>query len=915
MSERDRETVELFVEESREGFQRMEGLLLAAERGEAPRDMVATLFRDMHTIKGTSGFLKLDKIRRLSHIAEDVLGQLRDSALAPSPALFAMMMLSVDALRGMVDCVQESDDEGDTDISALEAALKAVAGGRTAEEVIGLARGGAAAPVVAPAAPAPVAAPAPAPAPAGAPAPAVATPVPAPASVVAASIAAPPAPLAVAPRAEAGADHEQATDERHKANGKDKEHRGESGESTVRVQVGVLDSLMNLMGELVLARNQMVQLVRSTQSNTAQAQAAIQRLGHVTSDLQEQIMKTRMQPVARVFEKIPRMVRDLCQSTGKQVEANVVGNTTEIDKALVEAIRDPVMHIVRNAIDHGIESPEVRVAAGKPRGGTLTVRASHEGGMVSISIEDDGGGMDPEKLKRHAIKKGVLTAAEAASMSAREALELVFRPGFSTAAKVTEISGRGVGMDVVRTQVEGAGGKVELESAVGKGTVIRLKMPLTLAIIPALLVRAGGSRFAIPQVSLHELVYLDEEQSHSGIESVRGVPIHRLRGEILPLVRLNELLGLGPPSGECDSGTNIIVVGAGHQRYGLVVDEVQDTEEIVVKPMHGELKRIKTYAGATVLGDGGIALILDVVGLAATAGIEAAQRRAARTEERVRRDSTAQAHLVFLAGDGQQCAVPLSTIARLDTIKSSQIERVAGKEVLQYRDAIIPILRPEDIMPLGKPTLVDDEQHLVVFDFGHTVAMAVTSIIDVAELAADGHAAEGAPAFTLGRAVVAGRTTLVFDVYALVRAMAPEFVRERQRQINRQARVLVADDSLAMRASVVTFLRSSGLEVVEAKDGTEAIRTLMNAPSRHFDAVVTDLEMAGDDGFAVVETARRQRPDTPVIVWTFHEDQRIAHRVREAGAKACVHKLKREDLVVELARLGVVGTNTEARVL
>jgi two-component system chemotaxis sensor kinase CheA len=914
MSERDRETVELFVEESREGFQRMEGLLLAAERGEAPRDMVATLFRDMHTIKGTSGFLKLDKIRRLSHIAEDVLGQLRDSALAPSPALFAMMMLSVDALRGMVDCVHDHDDEGDTDISALEGALKAVAEGQTAEEVISRARGGAA-PVAAPTiASVVVLTPVAAVATPVAPAPVAPAPV-APAPVAPAVSIAAPAPVVAPIRAEPSGEHEPTGDDRQKANGKEKEHRAESGESTVRVQVGVLDSLMNLMGELVLARNQIVQLVRSTHSNTAQAQAAIQRLGHVTSDLQEQIMKTRMQPVARVFEKIPRMVRDLSQSTGKLVEANVVGNTTEIDKALVEAIRDPVMHIVRNAIDHGIEAPEVRVAAGKPRGGTLTVRASHEGGMVSISIEDDGGGMDPDKLKRHAIKKGVLTAAEASAMSGREALDLVFRPGFSTAAKVTEISGRGVGMDVVRTQVEGAGGKVELESVVGKGTMIRLKMPLTLAIIPALLVRAGGSRFAIPQVSLHELVYLDEEQSHNGIESVRGVPIYRLRGEILPLVRLNELLGLRAGDVEKDSGTNIIVVGAGHQRYGLVVDEVQDTEEIVVKPMHGELKRIKTYAGATVLGDGGIALILDVVGLAATAGIEAAQRRAPRAEERVRRDATAQAHLVFLAGDGQQCAVPLSTIARLDTVKCSQIERVAGKEVLQYRDAIIPILRPEDIMPLGRAPSVDGEQHLVVFDFGHTVAMAVTSIIDVAELEADGHAAEGAPAFTMGRAVVAGRTTLIFDVYALVRAMAPEFVRERQRQISRQARVLVADDSLAMRASVVTFLRSSGLEVVEAKDGTEAIRALMNAPTHHFDAVVTDLEMAGDDGFAVVEAARRQRPDTPVIVWTFHEDQRIANRVRDAGAKACVHKLKREDLVVELARLGVVGTNTEARLL
>ncbi len=932
MTERDRETVELFVEESREGLQRMEELLLAAEQGSAPPGMIATLFRDMHTIKGTSGFLHLDKIRALSHVAEDVLGQLRDDALAPSAPLYGMLMQAVDALRQMIACVHEIDEEGDLDTEPLRARLTAVAEGADVEDVVGakgVAPAGAPAPVAAPApvvvaAPAPVPAPAPvvvaapapvAPAPVAAPAP-VPAPTPAPSAAVAPAAA--PAPL---PHRKIGeilveenfltAEDLSRALEIQKA--PERAHRPDPSEGTVRVQVGVLDSLMNLMGELVLARNQIVQLVRSSQSST-QEQAALQRLVHVTSDLQEQIMKTRMQPVARVFEKIPRMVRDLCQTTGKDVVANVVGNTTEIDKALVEAIRDPVMHIIRNAIDHGVEAPDIRAATGKPRTGTVTVRASHEGGMVSIAIEDDGAGMDPEKLKAHALRKGVITPGEAALLGPREALELVFRPGFSTAAKVTDISGRGVGMDVVRTQVEGAGGKVELESVVGRGTVIRLKMPLTLAIIPALLARVGGHRFAIPQVSLHELVYLDEEQSKAGIETVRGVPIHRLRGEILPLVRLGDLLQIPAAAAphDHDGGTNIIVVGAGSQRYGLVVDEVQDTEEIVVKPMHGELKRIKTYAGATVLGDGSIALILDVIGLAATAGIEAVTRRARPEPTDARSGTPTQAHLVFMAGNDQQCAVPLSMIARLDTVDPTAIEKVAGKEVLQYRDAIIPIIRAEDVLPLGVAPAVAEEQHLVVFDFGHPVALAVSSILDVAQLDIARHAHETAAPYTMGRAVVGQRTTLILDVYALVRGLAPEFVREKQRRHSRQARVLLADDSLAMRSSMTTFLRSSGLEVVEAKDGREAIKALVDAPSRHFDAVVTDLEMAGEDGLAVVEAARRQRPDTPVIVWTFHDDQRISSRVRDAGARACVHKLRREDLVAELARLGVVGISEEA---
>ena len=734
---RDAETVELFIEESLEGLMRIERLLLAAETGQPNPDMMTVMFRDIHTIKGTSGFLDYRRILRLSHRAEDLLSRFRDKTLQPTPQHFARLVVVVDLLRKMIDNVRETEEEGDVNIDAIVMAMEQdLAESPTVAHAAPVAQAAPAAPAVA----APTAATSAAPAPA-LPAMATAAPTPPPAPPTA------PSELADLPKVDA------------------------AGDSTVRVNVAVLDRLMNLIGELVLARNQMVQIVKSFRDTNVGAQAAGQRLSLVTSDLQEQIMKTRMQPVARVFEKIPRMVRDLCKETRKEVTSHIDGNATEIDKALVEAIRDPVMHIVRNAIDHGIESPDHRLSVGKPASGKLSVRAAHEGGMVTIEVEDDGKGMDPQAMRAHAVKKGLMTAAAAEALSDRAAIELVFLPGFSTAERVTDISGRGVGMDVVRTHVERAGGKVELDSTRGKGTTIRLKMPLTLAIIPALLVRSGGQRFAIPQVNLLELVYLNEDQAKTSIEYVRGAAIYRLRGEILPLVHLNAVLKL--PARPA-SDVNIVVVAVGERRYGLVVDEIHDTEEIVIKPLHGQLKRLACYSGATVLGDGGVALILEVAGVAGMAGIDMSTRRVLDVAQTTaQRGSGPQPFITFLAGDGAQCAVSLAMVARLEQISSATIERVAGAEVVQYRNAILPIVRPEAVVPLGAPTAGLAEQPLVVFDFGHMVGMAVNSIVDVVNIDLDGAELETSGKFTLGRTVVLGKTTVLLDVYSIVRELRP----------------------------------------------------------------------------------------------------------------------------------------------
>ena len=397
--------------------------------------------------------------------------------------------------------------------------------------------------------------------------------------------------------------------------------RESAAADTIRVGVNLLDKLMTLVGELVLARNQLLQV--SNTSRDAGLQTVSQRMNLIATELQEEVMKTRMQPIGNIWSQFPRTVRDVALGCGKQVNIEMEGKETELDKTIIEAIKDPLTHLVRNSVDHGIELPEDRVKAGKDSAGRLTLRAFHEGGQVIIEISDDGAGLNVERIRQKAIERGVITPEQAQRMADREIFNLIFLPGFSTAQKVTNVSGRGVGMDVVKTNVEKIGGTVDLQSALGKGTTVRVKIPLTLAIIPALIVTCGGDRYAIPQVSLLELVRLEDNEAVTGIELVHGAPVHRLRGRLLPVISLRRELRIGNSDGpkNQDDAINIVVLQADGRQFGLVVDAINDTEEIVVKPLRKQLKSIKTFAGASIMGDGKVALILDVVGLAQRAGV------------------------------------------------------------------------------------------------------------------------------------------------------------------------------------------------------------------------------------------------------------------------------------------------------
>ncbi len=565
-------------------------------------------------------------------------------------------------------------------------------------------------------------------------------------------------------------------EESYLANYEDRRIGGDRRSESIRVDVELLDRLMNLVGELVLARNQIVQF--TTNERDAAFISTAQHLNQLTSELQEGVMKTRMQPIGNIWNKFPRVVRDLAKSCGKKVRLDMEGKDTELDKTLIEAIKDPLTHIVRNSVDHGIEMPDERAAAGKSPEGRLFLRAYHEGGQVNVEMVDDGGGIDPEKIKAKAISKNMITHQEAERMSDRELINLIFKPGFSTAEKVSNLSGRGVGMDVVKTNIEKIGGSVDIQSRVGKGTTLKVKIPLTLAIIPALLVTCGPLRYAIPQVSLVELVRLDEGESESAIEYIQGSPVYRLRGNLLPIVYLNEELGV-----ECDSkkgdAVNIVVLQADDRQFGLVVDGISDTEEIVVKPLGKQLKGINAYAGATIMGDGMVALILDAMGLAQKAHVVAeGGRDHVRAEAQDREEAKGtdrQTLLIFSPGNETRMAVPLSMVARLEEFNQDIVENSGEKQVVQYRNEIMPLIFLSEVFGMNSIRKEDDTMQVIVYsDQGRSVGVVVDKIIDIVEEAVTikkGSFGHG----VLGSTVVQDKVTDLLDVEGVIRQADPEF--------------------------------------------------------------------------------------------------------------------------------------------
>ncbi|MEW6283858.1 MAG: chemotaxis protein CheW, partial [Candidatus Eremiobacterota bacterium] len=554
----------------------------------------------------------------------------------------------------------------------------------------------------------------------------------------------------------------------------------------------------------------------------------------VTGELQENVLRTRMQPISNLLNRFPRLVRDLASQCGKEVRLTMDGQDTGLDRSIMEAIKDPLTHILRNAIDHGLERPEVRLAAGKDPRGHLQIRAYHEGGQVCIEVHDDGCGIDVARVRATALERRLITEAEAPTLTDRDALQLVFRPGFSTADRVTNLSGRGVGMDVVRTSVEAVGGSVDLSTRRGLGTEVRLKIPLTLAIIPALMIVTGGQRYAIPQVNLQELVLVEA----SAIEFLYGAEVYRMRGQLLPVLRLRSALGLAP---EPQDTVHIVVVNAGGLSFGLAVDAVLDTQDIVVKPLSRDLRQIQLYAGATIVGDGRVALILDVPGLARTCRLRPDRESAPPASEPVERRSARRQPLVlFSAGDGEQYAIPLTLVSRLEEFPAGALERVSGSLVVQYRGHLLPLVDLAEL--LGRAGPRGERLSVMVFNYsGRDLGLIVGEILDVVDQALElGHT--GSPG-VLGRAVINGRATSVLDAHHLLASARPDwFHNGSPAPSGLGQRVMLVDDSPFMSGVSASYLETAGHEVLVLARSEEALPRLMRD---RFHAVVVEAACAG----------------------------------------------------------------------
>ena len=732
-------------------------------------------------------------------------------------------------------------------------------------------------------------------------------------------------------------------------------------ETSLRVHVSLLDQLMTLAGELVLSRNQLLQSMSSEDHRGSEI--AGQRIDLITSELQEAIMLTRMQSIGNVFNKFPRVVRDLSQTLGKQVELHLEGKDVELDKTIIEAIGDPLTHLVRNAVDHGIELPEARKGAGKNPVGQIILKAYHEAGQVNIEISDDGKGLDGQVLARKAMEKGLISEDQAKVMSDKERTNLIFLPGFSTAEKITDVSGRGVGMDVVKTNLDRLGGIIDIDSELGKGSTIRIKLPLTLAIIPCQIVMTGNERYAIPQVNLEELLRIPANQVKDRIERVGDAEVVRLRGNLLPLIKLAEvidtdsvyidqksgkkqldrrksladrrskespLLADGGP--DSDAGTrgedghrdtderksedrryhaasalNIVVVSTGAMKYGLVVDELHDSEEIVVKPLGRDLKRCKGYAGATIMGDGRVALILDVANLAQMAGltsIEGSSRSAEVARENlqtIREQKDRQSLLVFRSAENEQFAAPLNMVERIEKIKATDIESVGGKRVIRYRGGSLPLFSVDEVAMVQPLADVEDLLVIVFIISGKETGLLAIGPVDAVEVSLDVDGQTLKQAGIMGSAIINDHTTLMVDVYEIVQTLNPEWFETVEAATNgngEAAKILFAEDSNFFRNQVKSYMEDEGYEVIEAEDGAIAW-DLLQQHADDISLVVTDIEMPNMNGFELTRRIKSSNvfSHLPVIALTTLAGEEDIEKGRLVGISDYQIKLDREKLV------------------
>src|SRR5690242_4309845 len=894
-----------FLTETSESLDTVDNQLVRFEQEPNNAKILDNIFRLVHTIKGTCGFLGLPRLEALAHAGETLMGKFRDGMPVTADAV-TLILSSIDRIKEILGGLEatEAEPEGnDRDLidqleAMVERGMATMAAGTVPE-----AAAAEAAPVVAeakategalvaqtlerPLRPGEVsldelerafretaveAAPA-------AKAPAAAAPAPAPAK----------------PKME---DKKDAKPARKAGAGAGED--GPEGErvanQSIRVNVDTLEHLMTMVSELVLTRNQLLEISRRNEDS--EFKVPLQRLSNVTAELQEGVMKTRMQPIGNAWQKLPRIVRDLSAELGKQIELEMHGADTELDRQVLDLIKDPLTHMVRNSADHGLETPAERVAAGKGEQGTIRLSAYHEGGHIIICIADNGRGLNTERIKAKAISSGLVTEAELEKMTEAQIHKFIFAPGFSTAAQVTSVSGRGVGMDVVRTNIDQIGGTIDIKSVAGEGSSVTIKIPLTLAIVSALIVEAGGDRFAIPQLSVVELVRARANSDHR-IERIKDTPVLRLRNKLLPLIHLKKLLKIdGGAEIDAENGF-IVVTQVGSQTFGIVVDGVFHTEEIVVKPMSTKLRHIDMFSGNTILGDGAVIMIIDPNGIAKALGASGSSAHAMSEEHAAAHASSGEqmtSLLVFRAGTTQPKAVPLALVTRLEEIAADKIELSNGRYMVQYRDQLMPL-----VQMVGVEVQTSGSQPILVFaDDGRSMGLVVDEIIDIVEERLDIEVA-GSGEGILGSAVIKGQATEVIDVgHFLPMAFADWFSRKEMRPSMSAQSVLLVDDSAFFRNMLAPVLKAAGYKVRVAPSAQEGLAMLRSGQS--FDVVLTDIEMPDMDGFEFAETIRSDAhlSQVPIIGLSALVSPAAIERGRQAGFHDYVAKFDRPGLIAAL---------------
>jgi two-component system, chemotaxis family, sensor kinase CheA len=834
-----------FLTETNESLDRVDAELVRFEREPNNRDILGNIFRLVHTIKGTCGFLALPRLEALAHAAETLMGKFRDGMPVTADAV-TLILSTIDRIKLILDELETHQAEPDGSDAELIEKL-----GCLAEE-----------------------------------------------------------PAAVAPQPQPPRNEPELSEPPEPAEAVDStvphrpdDERGERvANHSIRVNVDTLDHLMTTVSELVLTRNQLLEIVRRLEDSDFKV--PLQRLSNVTAELQEGVMKTRMQPIGNAWQKLPRIVRDLCAELDKDIDLKMVGAETELDRQVLELVKDPLTHLVRNCADHGIERPAERLAAGKPAKGTIRLAACHQGGHIIIEIADDGRGLDIARIRAKAVEYGLASEAEIAAKSDAEICNFIFTPGFSTAARVTNISGRGVGMDVVRSNIEQIGGTVDLQSVAGAGAKFTIKIPLTLAIVAALIVEAGGERFAVPQLAVLELVRASHNGEHR-IERIKDTAVLRLRNKLLPLVYLKQVLRLGAGESAGDrngDGENgfVVVTQVGSQVFGIVVDGVFHTEEIVIKPMSSKLRDIAAFSGTTILCDGSVIMIVDPNGIAQTLGRAAQLGRDDKLESKDHQDDAANdlvSLLVFRAGSHQPKAVPLSLVTRLEEIDCRKIEVSDGRYLVQYRDQLMPLLRIDSQSDLKQA----GAQPILVFsDRGRSMGLVVDEIVDIVEDKLDIEVSSDRPG-VLGYAVVKGNATEILDVGHFLPQAFADWFRRRDYAGSRMVRtVLLVDDSAFFRDMLTPLIKAAGYQVVAVGSAVEALNALQSG--RRFDLVVTDIEMPEMDGFALAE-AIRDLPGAaapPVIAITAMVSADAITRGRAAGFHDFVAKFDRTGLIAAI---------------